>query len=146
MAASAATLWRPPPRPLDGRLQSHKWRARRNQAAAGTLRSLRGYQSSAGPRRALHYKNGPRKSWPSNHLRRRTSHEFGSCGRASARYRAPGSRSGVHGTGFHTFTNTFNLFFDPEAGRKVLRAPWPKLTIVPVDLAEQVHEGDEIAP
>jgi purine nucleosidase len=50
------------------------------------------------------------------------------------------------GTGFHTFTNTFNLFFDPEAGRKVLRAPWPKLTIVPVDLAEQIHEGDEIAP
>lgn len=50
------------------------------------------------------------------------------------------------GTGFHTFTNTFNLFFDPEAARKVLRAPWPKLTLVTVDLAEEIHESDEIAP
>ncbi|MGA3090347.1 MAG: nucleoside hydrolase [Terriglobales bacterium] len=50
------------------------------------------------------------------------------------------------GTGFHVFTNAFNIFFDPEAGRKVLRAPWPKFTIVSVDIAEQVHEGDEIAP
>jgi purine nucleosidase len=52
----------------------------------------------------------------------------------------------VMGTGFHTFTNTFNMFFDPEAARKVLRAPWPKLTILPVDLAEEIHEDDEIAP
>jgi purine nucleosidase len=52
----------------------------------------------------------------------------------------------VMGTGFHAFTNTFNLSFDPEAGRKVLRAPWPKLTIVPVDLAEEIHESDEITP
>jgi len=52
----------------------------------------------------------------------------------------------IMGTGFHAFTNTFNLFFDPEAGRKVLRAPWPKLSIVTVDLAEEIHEGDEIAP
>jgi purine nucleosidase len=50
------------------------------------------------------------------------------------------------GTGFHAFTNTFNMFFDPEAARKVLRAPWPRLSIVPVDLAEEIHEGDEIAP
>jgi inosine-uridine nucleoside N-ribohydrolase len=50
------------------------------------------------------------------------------------------------GAGFHIFTNTFNLFFDPEAGRKVLRAGWPKFSIVTVDLAEQIHEGDEIAP
>jgi inosine-uridine nucleoside N-ribohydrolase len=50
------------------------------------------------------------------------------------------------GAGFHTFTNTFNLFFDPEAGRKVLRASWPKFSIVSVDLAEEIHEGDEIAP
>jgi purine nucleosidase len=49
------------------------------------------------------------------------------------------------GAGFHTFTNTFNLFFDPEAGRKVLRAPWPKLTILTVDVAEEIHEGDDIA-
>jgi purine nucleosidase len=52
----------------------------------------------------------------------------------------------IMGTGFHLFTNTFNLFFDPEAGRKVLRAPWPRLNIVTVDLAEEIHEDDEIAP
>jgi purine nucleosidase len=52
----------------------------------------------------------------------------------------------IMGTGFHVFTNTFNIFFDPEAGRKVLRAPWPKFTIVPVDIAEEIHEGDEITP
>jgi inosine-uridine nucleoside N-ribohydrolase len=52
----------------------------------------------------------------------------------------------VMGTGFHTFTNTFNMFFDPEAARKVLRAPWPKFTILPVDLAEEIHEDDKIAP
>jgi len=50
----------------------------------------------------------------------------------------------VMGTGFHVFTNAFNIYFDPEAGRKVLRAPWPKLTVVTVDIAEEVHEGDEI--
>jgi len=50
------------------------------------------------------------------------------------------------GTGFHTFTNTFNIFFDPEAARKVLRAPWTKCTIVPVDLAEEIHESDELTP
>src|SRR5580692_10146823 len=50
------------------------------------------------------------------------------------------------GTGFHVFTNAFNVFFDPEAARKVLRAPWPKCTIVTVDIAEEIHESDEIAP
>ncbi len=50
------------------------------------------------------------------------------------------------GTGFHVFTNTFNIFFDPESARKVLRAPWTKFSIVTVDLAEEIHEGDEIAP
>jgi purine nucleosidase len=52
----------------------------------------------------------------------------------------------IMGTGFHVFTNTFNIFFDPEAVRKVLRATWPKLSIVPVDIAEEIHESDEIAP
>ena len=52
----------------------------------------------------------------------------------------------IMGTGFHTFTNTFNIFFDPESARKVLRAAWPRCTIVPVDLAEEIHEGDEISP
>src|SRR5579863_8976174 len=52
----------------------------------------------------------------------------------------------IMGTGFHVFTNTFNIFFDPESARKVLRAAWPKCTIVPVDLAEEIHEGDELSP
>lgn len=50
------------------------------------------------------------------------------------------------GTGFHVFTNAFNVFFDPEAARKVLRAPWPKFSIVTVDISEEIHEGDEIRP
>jgi purine nucleosidase len=52
----------------------------------------------------------------------------------------------IMGTGFHMFTNTFNIFFDPESARKVLRAAWPKFSIVTVDLAEEIHEGDEIVP
>ena len=52
----------------------------------------------------------------------------------------------IMGTGFHVFTNSFNMFFDPESARKVLRAAWPKCTIVTVDIAEEIHESDEIAP
>jgi purine nucleosidase len=52
----------------------------------------------------------------------------------------------IMGTGFHTFTNTFNILFDAEAARKVLRAPWPKCSVVTEDVAEEVREGDEIAP
>ena len=52
----------------------------------------------------------------------------------------------IMGTGFHVFTSAFNIFFDPESARKVLRAAWPKCTIVTVDIAEEIHEGDEIAP
>ena len=52
----------------------------------------------------------------------------------------------IMGTGFHTFTNTFNILFDPEAARKVLRAPWPKCSVVTQDIAAEIHEGDEIAP
>jgi purine nucleosidase len=52
----------------------------------------------------------------------------------------------IMGTGFHAFTNTFNMFFDPEAARKVLRAPWPKCSVVTVDVAEQIHEDDEFTP
>ena len=52
----------------------------------------------------------------------------------------------IMGTGFHVFTNAFNIFFDPEAARKVLRAAWPKCTIVTVDITEEIHEGDELAP
>jgi purine nucleosidase len=52
----------------------------------------------------------------------------------------------IMGAGFHVFTSTFNVFFDPESARKVLRAAWPKCTIVSVDIAEEIHESDEIAP
>jgi purine nucleosidase len=52
----------------------------------------------------------------------------------------------IMGAGFHVFTSTFNIFFDPESARKVLRAAWPKCTIVSVDIAEEIHESDEIAP
>ena len=52
----------------------------------------------------------------------------------------------IMGTGFHVFTNAFNIFFDPESARKVLRAAWPKCSIVTVDLAEEIHENDEVAP
>ena len=52
----------------------------------------------------------------------------------------------IMGTGFHVFTNAFNIFFDPESARKVLRAAWPKFSIVTVDIAEEIHEGDEISP
>jgi len=52
----------------------------------------------------------------------------------------------ILGTGLHAFTNTFNMFFDPEAARKVLRVPWPRCSIVTVDVAEQIHETAEIAP
>jgi purine nucleosidase len=51
----------------------------------------------------------------------------------------------IMGTGFHVFTKTFNMFFDPEAARKVLRANWPKLSIVTVDLADEIHESDRLA-
>jgi inosine-uridine nucleoside N-ribohydrolase len=52
----------------------------------------------------------------------------------------------IMGTGFHVFTSAFNIFFDPEAARKVLRAGWPKFTVVTVDLAEEIHQGDEVTP
>jgi purine nucleosidase len=51
----------------------------------------------------------------------------------------------IMGTGFHTFTNTFNIFFDPESARKVLRGGWPKCSVVTVDLAEEIHESDALA-
>jgi len=52
----------------------------------------------------------------------------------------------VMGAGFHVFTNSFNMFFDPESARKVLRAAWPKCSVISVDIAEEIHESDEIAP
>lgn len=50
------------------------------------------------------------------------------------------------GTGLQHFTSSFNIFFDPEAGEIALRAPWPKFTVITVDLAEEVHLGDDVRP
>jgi purine nucleosidase len=52
----------------------------------------------------------------------------------------------IMGAGFHVFTSTFNIFFDPESARKVLLAAWPKCSVITVDIAEEIHESDEIAP
>jgi inosine-uridine nucleoside N-ribohydrolase len=49
------------------------------------------------------------------------------------------------GTGLQHFTSSFNVFFDPEAARIVLREPWPKFTVITVDLAEEIHVGDRLA-
>lgn len=40
---------------------------------------------------------------------------------------------------------TVNVLYDPHAARIVLHAPWPKLTIFSVDVAEKVHRTPEIA-
>jgi len=50
------------------------------------------------------------------------------------------------GTGLNHFTSSYNVFFDPEAAKIVLRAPWPKLTLVTVDIGEEVHIGDDLRP
>lgn len=50
------------------------------------------------------------------------------------------------GTGVEYFTSAFNVFFDAEAAKIVLRTPWPKATVVTVDLGEQVHAHDELRP
>ncbi len=50
------------------------------------------------------------------------------------------------GTGLTHFTSSYNVFFDPEAAKIVLREPWPKLTVLTVDLGEEVHIGDDIRP
>ena len=49
------------------------------------------------------------------------------------------------GTGLQHFTSSFNVFFDPEAARIVLREPWPSFTVITVDSAEEVHVGDRLA-
>lgn len=40
---------------------------------------------------------------------------------------------------------TVNVMYDPQAAAIVLHAPWPKLTIVTVDVAEKVHLTPEMA-
>jgi len=39
----------------------------------------------------------------------------------------------------HTPTHEFNLWFDPEAARIVLRAAWPKIVCTPVDISVKTH-------
>lgn len=39
----------------------------------------------------------------------------------------------------HTPRREFNLRFDPEASRIVLRAPWAKLTCSPIDISQEVR-------
>jgi len=40
---------------------------------------------------------------------------------------------------------TVNVVYDPESAAIVLHAPWPKLTIITVDIAEKVHKTPEMA-
>jgi len=47
------------------------------------------------------------------------------------------------GGGIHHSTSSFNVYFDAEAAKIAFRAPWPKFTVVTVDLAETVHMGDD---
>ena len=39
---------------------------------------------------------------------------------------------------------TVNVIYDPESAKIVLRAPWPKLTLVTVDISEKVHMSPEL--
>jgi inosine-uridine nucleoside N-ribohydrolase len=40
---------------------------------------------------------------------------------------------------------TVNVIYDPESAAIVLHAPWPRLTLITVDLAEKVHKTPEMA-
>ncbi len=40
---------------------------------------------------------------------------------------------------------TLNVVYDPEAARIVLHTPWPKLTLITVDLAEKLHKTPAMA-
>jgi purine nucleosidase len=40
---------------------------------------------------------------------------------------------------------TLNVIYDPEAASIVLHAPWPKLTLITVDLAEKLHKSPAMA-
>jgi purine nucleosidase len=43
----------------------------------------------------------------------------------------------------HTPRREFNIRFDPEAARIVLRAPWKKITCSPIDISQHVHSTPE---
>jgi len=42
------------------------------------------------------------------------------------------------------YQKEFNWMWDPEAVRKVMRAPWKKVTITPVDIAVKTRHSDEL--
>ncbi|MDH3402100.1 MAG: nucleoside hydrolase [Acidobacteriota bacterium] len=42
------------------------------------------------------------------------------------------------------YRKEFNWLWDPEAARKVLRAPWKKVTITPVDISVKTRHGPEL--
>jgi len=46
--------------------------------------------------------------------------------------------------GAHDGRREFNWWFDPEAARIVLRAPWKKITITPIDISVKTHLSPEI--
>lgn len=56
--------------------------------------------------------------------------------------------SGMYGDkgGSHNVNSRreFNWWFDPEAARMVLSAPWKKITITPVDISVKTHFSDAI--
>jgi inosine-uridine nucleoside N-ribohydrolase len=47
------------------------------------------------------------------------------------------------GGGLYHATSSFNVYFDAEAAKIAFRAPWPKFTVITVDLAETVHMADD---
>ena len=42
------------------------------------------------------------------------------------------------------YRREFNWWFDPEAARIVLRAPWKKLTVTPVDISVKTRHSEEL--
>ena len=50
----------------------------------------------------------------------------------------------VMGGGIQTLPE-FNFWMDPEAARRVLRAPWPKITVTPLNICEQAPFTLEVA-
>ena len=51
---------------------------------------------------------------------------------------------GAIDTGAIDARREFNWWFDPEAARIVLRAPWKKMTITPIDISVKTHYTNEM--
>ena len=54
------------------------------------------------------------------------------------------ANQGAIDTGAIDARREFNWWFDPEAARIVLRAPWKKMTITPIDISVKTHFTREI--